>query len=83
MGTVRWATAVLVGNEAWNGLLFGRRDTRSAFAGLIVFLLPLAGLQRSLWHDRCSRGALLPYTTYVALYDLPWSYRLWRLNRPQ
>ena len=27
-----------------------------------------------------SRTALAPYTAYVILYDLPWTYRLWRLN---
>jgi hypothetical protein len=27
-----------------------------------------------------SRWILLPYTTYVIGYDVPWAYRLWRLN---
>ncbi len=79
-GTVGWAVTVLVGNEAWNGLLFGRRSTRAAFVGLLAFLLPIAGLQRSVWRDRRSRWILLPYTAYVVLYDVPWAYRLWRLN---
>ncbi|MDQ6747526.1 MAG: tryptophan-rich sensory protein [Candidatus Dormibacteraeota bacterium] len=75
-----WAVTVLVANEAWNALLFGRRSPRAAFVGVLGFLVPLAALQRSIWSDQRSRSTLLPYTAYVALYDLPWSYRLWRLN---
>lgn len=74
------ALSVLVGNEAWNGALFGRRSTRNGFLGAIVFLVPLFGLQLSVWRDRQSRRVLLPYTAFVVLYDLPWIYRLWRLN---
>jgi tryptophan-rich sensory protein len=78
--TVAWAVAVLAGNEAWNGLLFGRRSTGAAFAGLLGFLIPLAGLQWSVWRDRRSRWLLLLYTPYVILYDLPSAYWLWRRN---
>jgi tryptophan-rich sensory protein len=78
--SIRWAATVLVGNEAWNLLLFGRRSPENAFFGLLAFLLPLGCLQRAVWPDRPSRWALLPYTVYVLGYDLPWSYRLWRLN---
>ena len=78
--SVTWAAAVLGGNEAWNALLFGRRSTGVAFVGLLAFLVPLAGLQRSVWDDRRSRFVLAAYTTYVIAYDVPWSYRLWRLN---
>ena len=75
------AVTILVGNEAWNALLFGRRNTREAFIGLLVFLAPLVALQRSVWADPRARWTLLPYTAYVILYDAPWSYRLWRLNK--
>ena len=78
--TVGWAVAVLTGNEAWNGLLFGRRSPHAAFVGLLAFLVPLGGLQWSAWRDERSRWILLPYTTYVVTYDVLWSYRLWRLN---
>jgi tryptophan-rich sensory protein len=80
--SVGWAVAVLSANEGWNGLLFGRRSTRAAFLGLLGFLVPPGGLQRSVWHDPRSRWLLAIYTTYVIAYDLPWSYRLWRLNPP-
>ena len=79
-GAIAWAVAVLAGNEAWNGLLFGRRSPRAAFVGVLAFLVPLGGLQRSVWPDKHSRWILLPYTTYVIGYDVPWAYRLWRLN---
>lgn len=82
-GTVGWAVAVLAGNEAWNVLLFSRRSPRAAFFGLLAFLLPLGGLQRSVRRDRRSRLMVTAYTTYVVLYDIPWAYRLWRLNRSE
>jgi hypothetical protein len=75
-----WSLAVLVGNEAWNVAFFGRRSARAGFASLCVFLVPLLALQRSVAGDAHSRQALAPYTAYVLLYDLPWMYRLWRLN---
>ncbi len=79
---VTLAGTVLVANEAWNALLFGRRSPGAACVGLLGFLVPLALLQRSVCSDERSRVALLPYTAWVIAYDLPWSYRLWRLNRP-
>ena len=80
--TIAWAVAVLVGNEAWNGLFFGRRSLDAAAVGLLVFMVPLAGLQRSVWRDARSRWVLLPYTTYVLVYDVPWVYSLRQLNPP-
>ncbi|MGY1665739.1 TspO/MBR family protein [Geodermatophilus sp. SYSU D00696] len=75
-----WSLAVLAGNEAWNGVFFGRRSTRAGFVGLCAFTVPVLALQRSVAGDVPSRRALAPYTAHVLLYDLPWTYRLWRLN---
>jgi tryptophan-rich sensory protein len=75
-----WSLAVLVGNEAWNGVFFGRQSARAGFVGLCAFVVPLLALQRSVAGDARSRNALTPYTAYVLSYDLPWTYRLWRLN---
>ncbi len=75
-----WCLAVLAGNEAWNGVFFGRRSARAGFVGLCAFVVPLLGLQRSVAGDARSRNALAAYTAYVLGYDLPWTYRLWRLN---
>ena len=75
-----WSLALLVGNEAWNAAFFGRRSARAGFVGLCAFLVPLAALQRSVAEDARSRRSLTPYTAFVLMYDLPWIYRLWRLN---
>jgi translocator protein len=78
--SIGWSLVVLVGNEAWNGAFFGRRSTRAGFVGLCAFTVPVLALQRSVAQDPHSRHALAPYTAHVLLYDLPWTYRLWRLN---
>jgi tryptophan-rich sensory protein len=79
-GSTAWSLAVLLGNEAWNGVFFGRRSARAGLVGLCAFIVPLAALQRSVAGDPRARWALAPYTAYVLGYDLPWVYRLWRLN---
>lgn len=74
------ALAVLLLNELWNVAFFGGRSSRNAFFGVVLFAFPLAALQRAVADDRSSTLVLLPYTAWVVGYDLPWSYRLWRLN---
>ena len=76
----RLALAVLAGNEVWNVVFFGRRSTRAGFLGIVAFMLPLGLLQARVATDRFSTMALTPYTAWVVGYDLPWTYRLWRLN---
>ncbi|SDL83113.1 TspO and MBR related proteins [Geodermatophilus siccatus] len=76
----RLAMAVLAANELWNATFFGRRSTRNGFLGLLAFLCPLGLLQISIIEDRRSSLTLGAYTAYVIGYDLPWTYRLWRLN---
>ena len=76
----RLAMVVLVGNETWNVILFGRRSTRGAFLGVLGFLVPLTLLQISVREDRVSTLALSPYTAWVVGYDIPWTYLLWRRN---
>lgn len=76
----RRALIVLAGNELWNVAFLGQRSPRNGFAGTLVFLLPLLALQRSVTSDPPSMIALTPYTLWVVGYDVPWSYRLWRLN---
>jgi len=76
----RRALIVLAGNELWNVAFLGRRSPRNGFAGTLVFLVPLLGLQRSVASDPPSMIALTPYTLWVVGHDVPWSYRLWRLN---
>ena len=75
-----WGWAVMAGNELWNAAFFGTRSPRNGFWGLILFLFPLLAFQRSVRSDRRSMLALTPYTLWVLAFDLPWTYRLWRLN---
>jgi benzodiazapine receptor len=79
--TTRLALVVLVLNEVWNVAFFGGRSTRNGFAGIVLFLIPLLRLQLSLRRDPMSAVVLAPYTTWVLCYDLPWTLRLWQLNR--
>jgi len=74
------ALLVLAGNELWNAAFFGRRSPRNAFVGVLLFLGPLLALQKAVAADRPSLVALTPYTLWVIGYDVPWTYRLWRLN---
>lgn len=75
------ALLVLVGNELWNVAFFARRSPRNGFAGVLVFLGPLLALQKVVASDLPSVAVLTPYTVWVIGYDVPWTYRLWRLNR--
>ncbi|GAA0623999.1 hypothetical protein GCM10009547_28910 [Sporichthya brevicatena] len=78
--TYRRAIVVLAGNEAWNAVFFGRRSARDGFLGILAFLPPLALLQASVRDDEVSRRLVAAYSTWVVAYDVPWTYRLWRLN---
>lgn len=77
----RLAIVVLVLNEAWNVAFFGRRSVRNGLIGILAFLLPLGALQISVAEDRTSAMVLAPYTAWVLCYDVPWTLRLWQLNR--
>jgi tryptophan-rich sensory protein len=79
--TTRVALVVLVLNEVWNVAFFGRRSTRNGFVGIVLFLIPLVRLQLSVRRDCTSAVVLAPYTAWVLCYDLPWTLRLWQLNR--
>ena len=76
----RLGLIVLALTEAWNLAFFAPGSTLNAFVGCIVFAVPLAALQSTIRDDRVATLALAPYTVWVLAYDLPWSYRLWRLN---
>jgi tryptophan-rich sensory protein len=78
--THRLALVVLAGNEIWNLVFFGRRSTRAGFVGVVGFAVPVCLLQAALTSDRVSAALFAPYTAWVIGYDIPWTYRLWRLN---
>ena len=72
--------SVLLLNELWNYGFFGLRSTLAGFLGIAVFLAPLTALLLALCrYERLSAWLLVPYYLWV-LYDLAWSYELWRLN---
>ena len=74
------SVGVLLLNELWNYGFFGLRSTLAGFLGIAVFLAPLTALvvaRRT--YERTSAWLLVPYYLWV-LYDLAWTYELWRLN---
>ena len=67
-------------NELWNYGFFGLRSTLAGFLGIVVFLALLTGLIAALLrYEKFSAGLLVPYYVWV-LYDLAWTYQLWKLN---
>ena len=71
---------LLLLNELWNYGFFGLRSTLAGFLGMAVFLAALTVLIAALRrYERFSAGLLIPYYVWV-LYDLAWTYALWRLN---
>ena len=73
---------VMVYNELWNYAFFGLRSTFAGFLGILAFLAPLTILQVALMvYDLPSALLLSVYVVWVILYDIPWAYTLWKLNR--
>lgn len=70
---------VLVGNEAWNGLFFGRRSPRAGFYGMVAFTVPVVALLVTVAEDPLSLVLVGGYVAWV-LYDIAWARALWRLN---
>jgi translocator protein len=74
------ALVVMLSNELWNYLFFGLRSTLAGFVGITLFLAPLSALIFALFrYERVSAKLLVPYYLWV-LYDLAWTFELWRLN---
>ncbi len=74
------SVGVLLLNELWNYGFFGMRSTLAGFLGIAVFLALLTALMVVLRrYERISAWVLVPYYVWV-LYDLAWTYELWRLN---
>jgi translocator protein len=72
---------VMIANELWNYLFFGLRSTFAGFIGIVIFVLPLTALQVTLFrYDLFSAWLLLLYYAWV-LYDLVWTFALWRLHK--
>ena len=71
---------VMLLNELWNYGFFGLRSTLAGFLGILLFLALLTALGAALRrYERFSAWLLVPYYAWV-LYDVAWTYALWRLN---
>jgi tryptophan-rich sensory protein len=78
--TLALTLGVLFLNELWNYGFFGLESTRLGFVGILVFLIPLTALVIALRrYEGFSAGLVAAYCVWV-LYDLAWTYQLWRLN---
>jgi tryptophan-rich sensory protein len=72
---------VMLFNELWNYAFFGLRSTLAGFLGIVVFVVLLTALVAALLrYERFSAVLVVPYYLWVLLYDLAWTYELWRLN---
>ena len=72
--------SVLFLNELWNYVFFGLESTLAGFLGIVVFLVPVTALVVALGkYERFSAGLVAVYWIWV-LYDLAWTFELWRLN---
>ena len=75
------AVGVMLLNELWNYAFFGLRSTLAGFLGMAVFVALLTALVAVLpRYERFAAVLLVPYYLWVLLYDLPWTFELWRLN---
>ena len=75
------ALGVMLLNEIWNYAFFGLRSTLAGFLGIVVFVALLTALVAVLLrYERFSAVLVVPYYLWVMLYDLAWTYQLWRLN---
>lgn len=79
-GSLALIICVMLLNELWNYLFFGLRSPLAGFLGILVFLVPLTALLLVLRrYERFSATLVAGYYAWV-LYDLAWTYQLWRLN---
>jgi tryptophan-rich sensory protein len=73
---------VMLGNELWNALLFRLRSPYAAVIGLVGFIGLLGVLVVTLFlADAISSWLMLAYLAWVVGFDVPWTVRLWQLNR--
>ncbi|TVR55451.1 MAG: hypothetical protein EA421_06320 [Gemmatimonadales bacterium] len=74
------AVAALLLNTIWNPVVIGLRDPFVGVVGTAVLLiLVLVLVLKLVRRDRVSAFLLVPYLLWV-VYDLVWSWELWRLN---
>jgi len=75
------ALGVMLFNELWNYAILGLRSTLAGFLGIVVFVALLTALMAALLrYEKFSAVLVVAYYLWVLLYDLAWTYQLWRLN---
>ncbi len=62
---------VMLYNELWNIVLFRWQNPLLLLQVILLLVEPISGL------------LMLIYVLWVVLYDIPWSYALWKLNLPE
>jgi tryptophan-rich sensory protein len=77
---IAWSIVLIIANEAWNAVFFGRRSTLGGFAGILAFTVPVTALLLSAREDGLSLVLVILYAAWVA-YDIAWTFALWRGNR--
>jgi tryptophan-rich sensory protein len=77
---VAWSIVLIIANEAWNAVFFGRRSTLGGFAGILAFTVPLAALLLSAREDGLSLVLVVLYAVWVG-YDIAWTFALWQRDR--
>lgn len=70
---------VIIGNEVWNVVFFGRRSARAGYFGMLAFAVPVAVLLAAVVDDPLSAILVGIYLAWV-LYDIAWTRALWHLN---
>ncbi len=72
---------VLVANEAWNYAFLGRESVTAGFLGMLAFAVLVGAWLVLLWRERqrVAAALLAPYALWV-LYDVAWTFELWRRN---
>jgi hypothetical protein len=70
---------VLALNEVWNVAFFGRAAPQRVYRQSRL-RGPTGRAAKAVLEDRVAALVLAPYTAWVLVYDVPCSYRLWRLN---
>lgn len=72
---------VMLYNELWNYVFFRWQSTFAGFLGVLAFLAPVLIFQVILFLvESFSAWLFLIYVVWVIVYDIPWTYTLWRLN---
>jgi tryptophan-rich sensory protein len=72
--------SVLFLNELWNYGFFGLKSMVVGFLGIAAFVVPLTALVVALRRYERFSAVLVAFYWIWVLYDLTWTFALWRMN---